>query len=225
LKNSLNASNVTSGTLPVSFGGTGTTTLNNNQILIGNGTNALLQSPNLIWDNSSNGLGIGTAQFFNDRTSFQVNNRRLWVDSTPNSSISVLSTDKYGTGTTESYIKLTENGDIDHRVSLSRYHNFKCGDKEPLFISKDSITVENLFVLDSALAKRMNVWEKATVQNLQVNEDIIATKFFSSNATSKSLIQFQTNLRQSQLYYYNLDVEKYYKTGQNIMEKIIRFLI
>ena len=104
-------------------------------------------------------------------------------------------------------------------MSLSRYHNFKCGDKEPLFISKDSITVENLFVLDSALAKRMNVWEKATVQNLQVNEDIIATKFFSSNATSKSLIQFQTNLRQSQLYYYNLDVEKYYKTGQNINGK------
>ena len=46
LKNNLNASNVTSGTLPVSFGGTGSTTLNNNQILIGNGTNSVLQSPN-----------------------------------------------------------------------------------------------------------------------------------------------------------------------------------
>ncbi len=41
LKNSLNASNVTSGTLPVSFGGTDRTTLLTNQILIGNGTNAL----------------------------------------------------------------------------------------------------------------------------------------------------------------------------------------
>ncbi len=100
-------SNVTSGTLPVSFGGTGT--LNNNQILIGNGTNALLQSPNLIWDNSSNCSGIGIAQFVNARTSFQVNNRRLWVDSTPNSSISVLSTDKYGTGSSENYIQLIEN--------------------------------------------------------------------------------------------------------------------
>ncbi len=74
----MNASNVTSGTLPVSFGGIGTTALNSNQILIGNGTNALLQSPNLmilIWDNSSNGLGIGTTQLYNPRTSFQVNNR------------------------------------------------------------------------------------------------------------------------------------------------------
>ncbi len=101
LKSSLNASNDTSGTLPVSFGGIGTTTLNTNQTLIGNGTNALLQSPNLIWDSSSNGLGIGTTQWYNPRTSSQVNNRRLWVDSKPNSSISVLSTDKYGTGSSE----------------------------------------------------------------------------------------------------------------------------
>ena len=55
LKNALNASNVTSGTLPVSFGGTGSTVLNSNQILIGNGTNPILQSPNFIWDSTSNG--------------------------------------------------------------------------------------------------------------------------------------------------------------------------
>ncbi len=77
IKKSLNASNVTSGTLPVSFGDIGTLTLNNNQILIRNGTNASLQSPNLIWDNSSNGLGIGKTQIFNP---IRVNNRRLWVD-------------------------------------------------------------------------------------------------------------------------------------------------
>ncbi len=47
LNNSLNASNVTSGTLTVFFGGIGTATLNNNQILIGNGTNAIYQSNNL----------------------------------------------------------------------------------------------------------------------------------------------------------------------------------
>ncbi len=56
------SNNITIGTLPVSLGGTGSTTLNNNQMLIGNGTNPLLQSPNLIWDNTSNGLGIGTTQ-------------------------------------------------------------------------------------------------------------------------------------------------------------------
>ncbi len=73
----MSESNFTFGTLPVSIGGTGTPTLNNNQILIRNGTNASLQSPNLIWDNRSNGLGIGTTQLFNP---IRVNNRRLWVD-------------------------------------------------------------------------------------------------------------------------------------------------
>ncbi len=96
LNNAFNASNVTTCTLPVSFDGIGTTTLNNKQMLIGNGTNALFQSPNLIWDDSSNGLGT---QLLNPNTSFQVNNdKRLWIvriDSTPNSSISVLNTDKY----------------------------------------------------------------------------------------------------------------------------------
>jgi hypothetical protein len=53
---SLNASNITSGTLLVSQGGIGTTTLNNNQILIGNGTNAINQSSNLTWNNTSNTL-------------------------------------------------------------------------------------------------------------------------------------------------------------------------
>ena len=104
-------------------------------------------------------------------------------------------------------------------MTLSRYHNFKCGNKEPLSISKDSITVENLFITDSSLAKNMNVTEKITAQNLQVNNDIIAAKFFSSNGTSKNLIKFQTRLGNNGLYYYNLDISKYYKTGQNINGK------
>ena len=51
---SLNASNLNSGVVNISYGGTGKTSLNTNQILIGNGTNALLQSSNLSWDNSNN---------------------------------------------------------------------------------------------------------------------------------------------------------------------------
>lgn len=52
----LNASNITSGFLTVSRGGIGTTTLTNGQILIGNGSNTLLQTNNLIWDNTTNTL-------------------------------------------------------------------------------------------------------------------------------------------------------------------------
>jgi hypothetical protein len=50
----LNASNLSSGVVNINYGGTGKTSLNTNQILIGNGTNAVLQSSNLSWDNSNN---------------------------------------------------------------------------------------------------------------------------------------------------------------------------
>ncbi len=56
----LNVSSATTGTLSITRGGIGTTTLNSNQILIGNGSTSILQSSNLIWDNSNNRLGIGT---------------------------------------------------------------------------------------------------------------------------------------------------------------------
>ena len=194
LKNSLNASNVTAGTLPVSFGGIGTTTLNNNQILIGNGTNAISQSPNLIWNSASNGLGIGVTQLFNSATNFQVNDRRLWVNSSPTYSISVLSTDKYGTGTSETYLQLMENIGLDCRTHLDGEFQFRCATQHAMTVNKDGMSVKNLSVVG----------------------EIYSSKLYSTNSTTKSLIKFQTKLGQNGLYYYNIDLDKYYKTGQTI---------
>jgi hypothetical protein len=56
---SLNASNISSGTLSVSYGGTGTTTLLSRSVLVGNGTNDILQPTDLVWDNTNTRLGIG----------------------------------------------------------------------------------------------------------------------------------------------------------------------
>jgi len=56
---SLNASNIDSGTLSVNYGGIGTTSLLTSSVLIGNGTNALIQPENLIWDNTNSFLGVG----------------------------------------------------------------------------------------------------------------------------------------------------------------------
>jgi len=55
----LNAGNITSGTLPVGRGGIGTSTLTTGQILFGNGTSQINQSANLFWDNANSYLGIG----------------------------------------------------------------------------------------------------------------------------------------------------------------------
>ena len=61
LNNALNASNITSGTLTVSRGGIGTTTLTNNQILLGNGTSNIKSTSAFIYDVTNNRLGVSTA--------------------------------------------------------------------------------------------------------------------------------------------------------------------
>ena len=93
-----------------------------------------------------------------------------------------MSTDKYGTGTTENYLQMTENGNMNFRIPLNQKYSFKCENKQPLYIDKDSIQVENLFVLESQLVKNLNVSEKATVYDLKVNNDIIAAKVFVQSA-------------------------------------------
>jgi hypothetical protein len=52
-----NAGNL-SGLLTITNGGTGKTSLALGQLLIGNGTNAIIQTSNLFWDNTNNRLGI-----------------------------------------------------------------------------------------------------------------------------------------------------------------------
>ena len=54
------ASNITSGILAVTYGGTGTTSFTAGRVLFGNGSNALNTNGNLFWDNSNSRLGLGT---------------------------------------------------------------------------------------------------------------------------------------------------------------------
>ena len=95
----LNVSNVLNGTLNVSRGGIGTTTLNTNQILIGNGTSALLQSPNLSWNNTTNTLSA---------TNFVGSGAGLTTLNASNISSGTLAVANGGTGVTTS----TGNGSM-----------------------------------------------------------------------------------------------------------------
>jgi hypothetical protein len=60
LLTNLNVSNSTTGTLSISRGGIGTTTLTANHILVGNAATSILQSPNLSWNNTSNTLSASS---------------------------------------------------------------------------------------------------------------------------------------------------------------------
>ncbi len=165
----------------------------------------------MIWVNSSNGLGIGITQFFNARISFQVNNRRLWVDSTPNSSISVLSTDKYGTGSTENYMQLIENVGIDLRGNIDGTFNFRFATQQCMTLNKSGATVKNLSVVQNTTSEDIstNTFKandvstntlKANSSTINTNlnvlgELVINAKLYGANATSKTLIQLQTKLK------------------------------
>jgi fibronectin-binding autotransporter adhesin len=61
LTGALNASNVNAGLLSVAYGGTNTSTLNANKIMVGNGTSGVITPANLHWDNTNSRLGVGTA--------------------------------------------------------------------------------------------------------------------------------------------------------------------
>ena len=52
----INTDNISSGILPIIRGGTGVNTLNLSQLVVGNGTSAPIQSPNLTWNNTTNTL-------------------------------------------------------------------------------------------------------------------------------------------------------------------------
>jgi hypothetical protein len=54
----INADNISNGTLTVSRGDTGLSNLTYGQLLIGNNTDPIVQTSNLIWDIPNNNLGI-----------------------------------------------------------------------------------------------------------------------------------------------------------------------
>ena len=174
-KNALNASNVTAGTLSVSFGGTGSTSLTSGQILIGSGTNPLLQTQNLTWNNTNNTLGTTninvSVNSFSDISTCQIITKRnnLYIDAAVGKTININSE---ANGNVYSYGAWIHKGDL----------------------STNDISVNTIYVRDN----------------------IVSDKIFSSNGTSKNLIKFQTKLAPNGYYYYNLDLSKYYKTGQSI---------
>jgi len=111
--NQLNASNVRSGTLTVSQGGTGKNTLTDNQILIGNGTDPLIQSSYLSWDNTNNRLGVG------------ITTPLAKLDVSNNTTETVLKVNQLGTGnlvdlqvTNTSILKIDGNKNINMNNNL-----------------------------------------------------------------------------------------------------------
>jgi microcystin-dependent protein len=61
LVTSIDAANISTGSITIARGGTGVASLTSNKVLVGNGTTAVLQPTNLHWDDANSRLGISTA--------------------------------------------------------------------------------------------------------------------------------------------------------------------
>ena len=86
--NNLNSSNVNTGTLLVNYGGTGNTTLLSNSILIGNGTNSIIQPNNLIWTSNKLGVAVSNPNYtlhVNGSGYFDTNSGIISIDVSDNS--------------------------------------------------------------------------------------------------------------------------------------------
>jgi hypothetical protein len=102
----LNAGNISSGTLSVSRGGTGATTFTAGQILFGNGTSAIYTSANLFWEIGNSYLGINKTNPSSNLDvsgtitgTFNGNGSAITSLNATNFSLGTLGTARGGTGT------------------------------------------------------------------------------------------------------------------------------
>ena len=110
-----------------------------------------------------------------------------------------------------------ENVGTTFRGNESGYCNFRFGTKQAMTLDASGTLIQSLKVVNDTVCNDIstNTFKSnyATIyNNSNVLGEIIAnTNLYCANATSKSLIKFQTKLGSNSLHYYNLDVEKYFK--------------
>jgi len=159
----LNASNILSGTLTVSRGGIGTTSLINNQILLGNGTNAINQTSNLFFDTINNRMGICTTQpnyTLDVSGNINGNNLNLQNLTNPNSTTIIINSE------TSSYNSklILGSGFIGSNPANSFTDVSTC----------QIITKRNNLYIDAAVGKTINI-------NSEANGDIISYGTWAHN--------------------------------------------
>lgn len=136
-------SNITSGVLAVSHGGTGATSLTGNKLLVGNGTNAVLAPSELTWNNTTKFLDIN-ADLKVDKT-FRSVGQATFEDSVAlagnDKLIHALTSNLTIRAGTDSYLYL---GNTNIRVSNSGLMEFRRSQGNPPFVVTSTTEVTNL---------------------------------------------------------------------------------
>jgi fibronectin-binding autotransporter adhesin len=155
----INATNITTGTLPMSRGGIGTTTLTASQLLIGNGSSAPLQSANLSWNNTSNTLSA---------TNFVGSGAGITGINATNITTGILPITRGGTGVTA----FSSQFDISNNTLFVKDNTVSPWNKD-----------SNLFYINNNLG----IGKSNPTSKLDVVGDVTATNFIGSGASLTAL--------------------------------------
>ena len=131
----LNANNIASGILPVQYGGTGTSVIEANRILIG-GINSITSSPKLTWDNASGSLSVFDIRGIGSNIT-RIHASNISAGTINSSRLPIATNNNIGA------IKRGSNISIDNNGSLSVNLDYYNGDAR---INGDLIVNSNLIV-------------------------------------------------------------------------------
>jgi hypothetical protein len=155
----LNANNIASGVLQVQYGGTGTSTIEQNRVLIG-GANSITSSSQLTWDNSTNTLSVFDIRGIGSNIS-RIHSSNISDGIIDSKRLPIATNDKIGA------IKKGDNIDIDNNGRLSVNLGYYTGDAT---INGDLIVNSNLIVNGQSM--QLNTTEYSTEKLAIINTGI-----------------------------------------------------
>ena len=152
----LNANNIASGVLQVQYGGTGTSTIEQNRVLIG-GENSITSSSQLTWDNSTNTLSVFDIRGIGSNIT-RIHSGNISDGIIDSERLPIATNDKIGA------IKKGDNIDIDNNGRLSVNLDYYTGDAT---INGDLIVNSNLIVNGQSM--QLNTTEYSTEKLAIIN--------------------------------------------------------
>ena len=155
----LNANNIASGVLQVQYGGTGTSTIEQNRVLIG-GANSITSSSQLTWDNSTNTLSVFDIRGIGSNIT-RIHSSNISDGIIDSKRLPIATNDKIGA------IKKGDNIDIDNNGRLSVNLDYYTGDAT---INGDLIVNSNLIVNGQSM--QLNTTEYSTEKLAIINTGI-----------------------------------------------------
>jgi len=206
----LNANNIASGVLQVQYGGTGTSTIEQNRVLIG-GANSITSSSQLTWDNATNTLSVFDIRGIGSNIT-RIHSGNISDGIIDNERLPIATNDKIGA------IKKGDNIDIDNNGRLSVNLYYYTGDAtingdlivnsnlivngQAMQLSTTEYSTEKLDIINTGIGPSLSVKQSSETNNIVNISNYANTEVF--NITPEGYINFTEKIN-------NIDIIQFSK--------------